>query len=105
MQVIEYIGNEKVYKPQPHGNAKDKTGSEYCRTAPSVLKQINDKLTSGSSVSNTYTKLVRECNEPKIQGVMNPRNREQVKNAQKQIKAKQCTSRDDIYNLCVSIRA
>ena len=24
LQVIEYIGNEKVYKPQPHGNAKDK---------------------------------------------------------------------------------
>ena len=32
---------------------------------------------------------------------MNPRNREQIKNAQKQIKAKQCISRDDIYNLYV----
>ena len=99
LQVIEYIGNETVYKPRPHGNAKNHMDSEYWRTAPSVMNEINNKLTSGSSVSSTYTSLVKECNEPKSQGVLNPRNREQVRNAQKQILAKQQISRDDIYNL------
>ena len=87
--MIEYIGNETVYKPRPHGNAKNHMDSEYRRTAPSVMNEINNKLTSGSSVSSTYTSLVKECNKPKSQGVLNPRNREQVRNAQKQILAKQ----------------
>ena len=57
-----------MYKPQPHDNAKDKTGSEFHSTALSVLKQINDNLTLGSSASNTYITLVMECNEPKTEG-------------------------------------
>ena len=78
LQVVEYIGNGQAYKPVPHGSSKVKTG-EYCCTALSVLKEISKTLTAGASVSNTYTKLVRDCNEPNMQGVMNPRNREQVK--------------------------
>ena len=96
---MEYISDETVYKPRPHGNAKDKRGSENRRTAPSVLKEINEQLKSGSSVTSTYTNLVRECNQSNVQGVLNPRNRKQVRNAQKQIKARQQRSRDDIYNL------
>ena len=80
LQVIEYIGNEAVYKPRPHGNTKDNSASEFCRTAPSVINKMNNELKCGKSVSNTYTKLVRECNEPKVQGILNPRNRQQVKN-------------------------
>ena len=98
VQLIEYIGNEKVYKPRPWGNAKDKTAGEYHRTKQSVIKKINDNLSTGCSVSCTYTKLVRECSESDVQGVLNPRNREQVKNLQKQINAKKCISRDDMYN-------
>ena len=74
-------------------------GSEYQRTTPSVLKEINEQLKSGSSVSSTYTNLVRECNQSNVQGILNPRNREQVRNAQKQIIARQQISRDDIYSL------
>ena len=74
-------------------------GSEYQRTAPSVLKEINKQLKSCSSVSSTYTNFVRECNQSNVQGVLNPRNRKQVRNAQKQIIARQQISRDDIYNL------
>ena len=36
--------------------------------------EINDKLTPGKSVSSPNTSLVKVCNEPNIQGVMNPRN-------------------------------
>ena len=50
MQLIEYIGNEKVYKPTPHVKAKDKTAGEYHRTAASVIKKINDNLSTGHSV-------------------------------------------------------
>ena len=74
LQVVEYIGDKTVYKPRPHGNAKGKMGSEYQRTAPSVLKEINEQLKSGSSVSSTYTNLVRECNQSNVQRVLNPRN-------------------------------
>ena len=99
LQVVEYIDDETVYKPRLHGNAKDKMGTEYQRTAPSVLKEINKQLKSDSSVTSIYTNLVRECNQSDVQGVLNPRNREQVRNAQKQIIARQQISRDDIYNL------
>ena len=74
LQVIEYISNETVYKPRCHDNSKDKTVGEYSRTAPSVIKEMNKSLTSGCSVSRTYTSLVRKCNDPKVQGIMNPRN-------------------------------
>ena len=74
LQLIEYIGDETVYKPRPHGNNKDKSDQEFWRTAPSVMKEISENLISGNSVSSTYSKLIRKHNEPKTQGVMNPRN-------------------------------
>ena len=95
--MVEYIGNEQVYKPKPHGNSKHST-AEYCRTAPSVLNEIEN---TGNSVSGTYTKLVQQCSNPKQQGVLNPQNREEVQNVQKHINAKQHISHDDIYNLYV----
>ena len=83
LQLIEYIGNENVYKPSVHGNTKHNTNSEYIRTAPSIIKEIGKKLESGTSVSNTYTSMVQKCNKSSVQGVLNPRNREQVRNIQK----------------------
>ena len=53
----------------------------FVEPAPSVMEKINDKLTSGKSVSSTYTNLVRECSDTRTQGGLNPRNRQQVKNA------------------------
>ena len=74
--MIEYISDETVYKSRCHGNSKGKTVGEYSRTVPSVIKEINKSPTSGCSVSKTDTSLVRKCNDPKVQGIMNPRNRE-----------------------------
>ena len=75
LQVIEYIGNETVYKPRPHGNSKEKSSNiEYCRTAPSVMTEIQNKLNSGASVSGTYKEMVTKCNTSSVQGVLNPRN-------------------------------
>ena len=88
-QVVEYIVDETVCKPRPHSNAKDKVGGEYQRTAPSVMEQINEQLEFGNSVSSTYTSLIRECRKANVQGVINPRNREQVRNVQKHIIARQ----------------
>ena len=34
---------------------KNKINSEYFRTAPSVMKEINEQLKSGSFVLNSYT--------------------------------------------------
>ena len=99
LQLIQYIGNENVYKPRVHGNTKHNTNSEYIRTAPSIIKEIGKKLESGTSVSNTYTSMVQKCNKSSVQGVLNPRNREQVRNIQKQILRNQRISMDDIYNL------
>ena len=66
-----------------------------------MLIEINNKLSSGESVSSTNTSLVRECTEPNMHGVMNPRNCEQVRNVQKQFLVKEHISRDDLYNLYV----
>ena len=60
LQVIEYIGKETIYKWRPHGNTKDNSAPEFHRTAPSVMEKINDKLTSGRSVSSTYTNTSKE---------------------------------------------
>ena len=80
--MIEYIDDETVYKLRPHGNSKNEIWNEYHRTVPSVLKEISNELSFHESVSSTYTSLVRECPEPNKQGVMNPRNHEQVRNVQ-----------------------
>ena len=50
LQLTEYIGDETVYKPRPHGNTKGKSDQEFRRTAPSVMKEISDNLISGNSV-------------------------------------------------------
>ena len=83
LQLTEYIGNENVYKPRVHGNTKHNTNSGYLRTAPSVIKEIGKKLESGTSVSNTYTNMVQKYNKSSVQGVLNPRNGEQVRNNKK----------------------
>ena len=84
LQLIEYIGYDNVYKSRLHGNRQHKTNSEYCRTAPPGMKEIS-KSWNQVLQFQTLTSLVQKHNTSNVQGVLNPRNREQVRNVQKQI--------------------
>ena len=64
-----------------------------------MLHNIAEELAVNNSVVGTYQKLVKKCTNSKEQGVMNPRNKIQIKNLKNYIRAKKCISRDDIYNL------
>ena len=44
----------KMYINQGFMIIQNKTNSEYCRIAPSVMKEISKKLESGTSVSNSH---------------------------------------------------
>ena len=50
LQVVEYAGDETVYKSRPHGLCNDKGGIEHKRTAPSVLQKISADLNANNSV-------------------------------------------------------
>jgi hypothetical protein len=47
---VHYEGDETVYVPVTHGNSKKDNASEYTRTAPSVLKKIEDQVKSGEII-------------------------------------------------------
>ena len=97
MQAVEYIGDESLYVPLPHGNSKDKD-TEFVRTAPSVMNEIKQSV-KHNSAGNVYKKMVVQCDSAEAQGVLNPRNLSQIKNISKNQKAKKRISRDDLYNL------
>lgn len=74
-----------------------KHDTEYKRTMPSVIDKI--KNVDGGA-KKVYRKMicskVVDCN---MQGVANPRNGKQVKNALHKKRTDQLLSRDDLYNL------
>ena len=47
LELVHYEGDETVYVPVTHGNIKKDNASEHTRTAPSVLKTIEDQVKSG----------------------------------------------------------
>ena len=47
LELVYYEGDETVYVPVTHGHIKKDNASEHTRTAPSVLKTIEDQVKSG----------------------------------------------------------
>ena len=97
IEVVEYIGDKTAYRPRPHGLTKDNTTGEHRRTASSVLNNIRNDINNNNSVSSTYRKLVSDCMDSSKEGVMNPRNKWQIKNLQNKINTSKHISRDDMY--------
>ncbi|MCG8048891.1 MAG: Ulp1 family isopeptidase [Candidatus Thiodiazotropha taylori] len=95
--LIQYIGDETVFVPQPHGNSKS-TGIEYVRTKPSVYNKIKEH-TAQNPVS-VMNKINSEINAPcKETGFSNIRNKRQISNAQARLRQERGLGPDALYNL------
>ena len=44
--LVHYIGDENVFKSEPHGNAKSGDSRLFQTTLPSILTQLNNKVAS-----------------------------------------------------------
>ncbi|CAG2252615.1 unnamed protein product [Mytilus edulis] len=49
--LVHYEGDETVYVPVSHGNSKKSHPPEYTRTAPSVLRKIEQDIRSGEKTA------------------------------------------------------
>ena len=95
--LIQYIGDETIFVPQPHGNNK-KRKNEYVRTKPSVLNKTKDH-TAKNPVS-VMNKINLKINAPcKETGFSNLRNKRQVINMQSRLRKQQGLGPDALYNL------
>ena len=99
--LVYYEGNETVYVPVTHRNSKKDNASEYTRTAPSVLKTIEDQVKSGEKTAmEIYRDNISDHSIPGIQqGVLNARNVKQVENIVRKLNEQKRISKEDIYNL------
>ncbi|XP_076036819.1 uncharacterized protein LOC143022480 [Oratosquilla oratoria] len=95
--LIQYLGDNSVYKGKAHGNSKHPNAPEFRRTCPSVLDKMKEKVISKSS-DKVYQELVTNATDSAYQGVLNPRNVTQVKNIKKAVNAEWRLSKDDLYN-------
>ncbi|CAC5363339.1 unnamed protein product [Mytilus coruscus] len=98
--LVYYEGDETVYVPTHHGNSK-KTDSEFARTAPSVLRRMENALQSGDKTAmDIYRDSVCDHAVPGThQGILNARNIKQVENIVRKVNEDKRISKDDIYNL------
>ncbi|VDI35357.1 Hypothetical predicted protein [Mytilus galloprovincialis] len=98
--LVYYEGDETVYVPTHHGNSK-KTASEFARTAPSVLRRIENALQSGDKTAmDIYRESVCDLAVPGThQGILNVRNVKQVENIVRKVNEDKRISKDDVYNL------
>lgn len=99
IQLIHYIGDEEKYKPTTHGNRK-KGFVEHKRTCPSVLREIEEQVRTRDAIHVYREKTSNPTGETGLrEGIMNCRNKKQVRNLRSKQLEKQRLSRDDVYNI------
>ena len=94
--LLHYIGDETVFEPMPHGNAK-KSSRNYVKTCPSTIDTIKDELESGLTAGKVYNKL-KSTVDGQAAVSRAPRNLKQVENIYMSMQRKKRLSQDDIYN-------
>ena len=95
--LIQYIGDESIFVPQPHGNNK-KSKTPYIRTKPSVRNEI--KKHPAKNPVSVMNRINSEINAPcKETGFSNLRNKRQVINTQARLRKQQGLGPDSLYNL------
>lgn len=96
--LVQYIGDESIYVPRPHGNQKSTAVRNFASTMPSVLSKIKEQ-SAYKKPQEVYRSMVLENKvHGKYQGVLNPRNAEQVRNVQRQVNKTKKLTHDEIYN-------
>ena len=100
--LIQYLGNHSVFVQRPHGNSKNSV--PYRRTCKSVLTGIRNQTSAsgmgvGGNVAKTYAKeQAGDHVAAAHQGILNPRNSEQVRNIVKSEKRKFKVSHDEMFS-------
>ena len=95
--LIQYTGDESIYKGQPHGNSK-KNKTTFVRTKTSVFRKIQE-LEPRNPVA-VMNKINAEINaDCQNTGYSNVRNKNQVKNIQKKMRLENGLGPDSLYNL------
>ncbi|CAC5396076.1 unnamed protein product [Mytilus coruscus] len=94
--LVHYTGDETIYTPMAHGNSKN--DGEFKRTMPSVIDKVKDYVGSEGAKKVYRTMVSTEQVDGNMQGVANPRNSKQVKNAPQKRRGDQLLSRDNLYN-------
>lgn len=92
--VIHYIGNEKLSRKAPHGNAKH--DKPFFRSKPSVIKDLQERPEI-EKAHKIYKDMVCE-NKDGHDAVSKPRNVKQVHNVRAAQKEELRLTRDAIYN-------
>lgn len=83
---------------RPHGNQKSSVVRNFVSTMPSVLSKIKEQ-SSYNKPQEVYRSMVLENKvSGKYQGVLNPRNAEQIRNVQRQMNKTKKLTHDEIYN-------
>lgn len=85
--LIQYVGEENVYKERPHGN-RVKDNVPHSRTCPSVLHEARKRCSENKkdNVHKVYEVLTTKNDVHTVhQAVLTPRNEEQVKNISKNV--------------------
>lgn len=96
--LVHYTGDETLFIPRAHGNARISQSDNFIRTLPSVNQQI--RITSiEKQPSEIYKEMVTQNKvSGEYQGVLNPRNIRQIKNQQSNERQRRKLSRDEIYS-------
>ncbi|XP_046571248.1 uncharacterized protein LOC124279472 [Haliotis rubra] len=94
--LVYYKGDHSAYKPKPHGN-RVQGNQEHRRTAASVLANARE---SNKGPSATYRDLVSDPSvSGTLQGILNPRNKKQVRNQGELRRNQQKLNQDTIYSV------
>lgn len=95
--LFHYTGDESVFKPIKHGNAKKGNKKVFTRTCPSVLDEMKSQIENETVPSKIYNDM-----KITVDGVAAasgaPRNLKQVQNQKLLKDHKKRLSQDDIYN-------
>lgn len=77
--VVQYVGNESVFTPFPHGNNRKGTGA-FRRTCPSVIAELKTLSSQKGLTPTQIYKVISSSSASGFRGPRVPRNLRQIKN-------------------------
>ena len=94
--LIHYLGDETVFVPRPHGGSVNNT-RPHERTCSSVLEELKSKVIKNSTGQVYKENINTKETEAVHQGILNARDKRQVKNLTTLQRKKYRISHDEIY--------
>ena len=95
--IVHYSGDEKIYKPMPHGNSKT-LKMPYLPTCPSVVAKMRDEVKINTPAKVLNKNKAHSASVP-AEGVTNARNYNQVNNLRRAALNEKKLGPDSVMNL------